>query len=488
MFIPAGVTAHQAQMRRVYDATAFQPLWSRDGKPTPQAMRTIAALAGAATHGLDAAAYCPDRLAAEARRLAARLHPPAREVALFDIALSDAVMRFASDLHVGRISPAYLGFAIELEARPLDLATFVADISRSADPTGLLGALDPPTSRFAQLREALAGLRDLMARADAPLLAAHMPSLHPGDRHAAIPAIRGWLAMLGDLPPTAPAPGDDTVYDDALTAAIQRFQQRHGRDVDAIIGPVTARDLQVPLAVRVQQIELAMERLRWAPRDVGRLVVVNIPEFRLRAFEAHAETPSLSMKVVVGSAARRTETPIVHAHMQWIVFRPYWNVPDSIARKEILPRVTRDAGYLAREHMEILDGRLRQRPGTHNALGLVKFVFPNTFGVYLHDTPQKGYFARSRRDLSHGCMRVADPVGLAAFLLGWERARIAAAMSDGPDDRWVEVPDRTPVYVLYATAAVEDGQLFFFDDIYGHDAALARALADRYAARCSWRD
>jgi murein L,D-transpeptidase YcbB/YkuD len=230
----------------------------------------------------------------------------------------------------------------------------------------------------------------------------------------------------------------------------------------------------------MQQIELAMERIRWLSAEAaGRSVIVNIPEFRLRAFERGDVEPRLSMKVVVGSVVRRTRTPVVHGHMRWVVFRPYWDVPPSIARKELLPRAARDPGYLASEAMEFAGGRLRQRPGPRNALGLVKFVFPNPFDVYLHDTPQKAYFAWNRRDFSHGCIRVADAAALAEFVLGWDRGRVTAAMREGPDNRRVELREPVPVYVVYTTVGVEDDRISFFDDIYGYDAVLAREIKNR---------
>jgi len=296
-----------------------------------------------------------------------------------------------------------------------------------------------------------------------------------------VPALRRRLALLGDLVDDA-ASADATVYDAALVAGVERFQQRHGLAADGVIGPGTTRALRVEPVVRVQQIELAMERLRWLPLQVAdRFILVNLPQFRLFGFRAGVPGPRVAMDVVVGSAARRHETPILHAELKYVVFRPYWEVPPGIARAEILPKVARDAGYLQRNHMETVDNRVRQRPGRDNALGLVKFLFPNEHNVYMHDTPQKSLFGRAQRDFSHGCIRVANPIGLAEFVLGWDRARIVDAMQRGRDNRWVPVEQPIPVYLLYSTAVVdESGRLFFFEDIYGHDAELARVLARGY--------
>jgi L,D-transpeptidase YcbB len=404
----------------------------------------------------------------------------AEAVALFDTAVTISLVRYAADAYLGRISPASFGFVLDTEPREIDLPAFVADLARSDDVADRLAALDPPVPTFARLREALAGMRALAERTDLSALPPDVPTLRLGDRHPAVVSIRRWLAALGDLPASVQSP-DEMVYDHDVADAVKRFEMRHGRDPDGVLGRVALHDLRVPLVVRIEQIELAMERLRWlGARGTGRSVIVNIPEFRLHAFAGDDPMPTLSMKVVVGSVVRRTETPVVHGHLRWVVFRPYWDVPASIARKEILPRAAREPGYLAHEQMDFVDGRLRQRPGPKNALGLVKFVFPNPFDVYLHDTPQKEYFARSRRDLSHGCMRVSDAVALAEFVLGWDRGRIVTAMTEGANNRWVEAPGTVPVDVLYATAAAEDDRIFFFDDIYGYDSLLAYALDNRY--------
>jgi L,D-transpeptidase YcbB len=258
----------------------------------------------------------------------------------------------------------------------------------------------------------------------------------------------------------------------------------------------------------VRQIELSMERLRWLPRlDPERLLVVNIPTFRLVAWNAdRAGPPALTMGVVVGRALDR-ETPVFAEEMTHVIFRPYWNVPRSIARNEILPAVRRDPGYLRKNDMEVVAGpsdgspvaaataanlalvaqgrlRIRQRPGAENALGRVKFVFPNDADVYMHGTPAVALFQRSRRDFSHGCIRVEDPVALAEWVLsgqdGWSRERILEAM-EGPPSQRVDLARPLQVILFYVTAVVvaQEGAIHFADDVYGHDARLERALAGR---------
>ena len=287
-----------------------------------------------------------------------------------------------------------------------------------------------------------------------------------------------------------------------------RFQRRHGLDADGVIGQATMTQLRVPLARRVRQIELTLERWRWLPgRPASRYIVVNIPSFRLYAFEndSAAERPVLAMNVIVGKANGRHNTPVFSATMREVVFHPYWDVPPRIARTELVPSFRRTPATFEREGFEIVrlgagevnaptfpptaqnlarvaagELRVRQRPGPANALGVVKFVFPNRYNVFLHDTPTRGLFASTRRDFSHGCIRVAQPNDLAEFVLRgqepWDRVAIDSITTG---DGTVHVPVVRPiqVVVLYATAAVaEDGTVRFYPDLYRHDAALERAL------------
>jgi murein L,D-transpeptidase YcbB/YkuD len=266
------------------------------------------------------------------------------------------------------------------------------------------------------------------------------------------------------------------------------------------------------MARRVRLLELALERLRWLPVPAdGPVIVVNLAAFRLWAFDraGGVSRPGPSMKVVVGRALR-SQTPVLGEELRYLIFRPYWNIPPSIARNETVPAARRDPGYLAANDMEIVAAdrddspvfpatpdnlarvgagglRIRQRPGPKNSLGRIKFIFPNNANVYLHDTPARGLFALERRDLSHGCVRVAEPVALAEWALrgvpGWTRERIEKAMSEGPPQQ-VNLPAPIPVILFYATAAVDArGQAAFFEDIYGHD----RRLDERLGAQSETR-
>jgi L,D-transpeptidase YcbB len=288
---------------------------------------------------------------------------------------------------------------------------------------------------------------------------------------------------------------------------VKRFQARHGLSPDGRLGAQTIKQLNIPLASRIEQLNLALERWRWISPDFKEPpVVVNIPEFRLRAFDADHRVV-LSMNVIVGKAMRH-ETPVFDRDMRYVVFRPYWNVPPSIQRSEIVPAITRNRSYIAQKNYEVTthngqvvtDGPIsdevleqlragklavRQKPGPSNSLGLVKLIFPNEYNVYLHSTPAQQLFSQSRRDFSHGCIRVEKPEELAAWALQgrpeWSLDRVRAAMRNGKDNVQVNLPQPIPVLIFYVTAVpAADGSVLFFEDLYGHDAELRKALAKGY--------
>jgi len=294
---------------------------------------------------------------------------------------------------------------------------------------------------------------------------------------------------------------------------VKHFQLRHGLQSDGVLGAGTQAALAVPLSWRVRQIELAMERLRWLPHLGDEpFLAVNIPMFHLWGWDSIRPNgvPSFGTGVIVGRALN-TKTPVLVEDMRYIVFRPYWNVPPSILRHEMLPILQRDLDYLDRQNLEIVSGqgddalpvpataeslaqlragilRLRQRPGPKNSLGLIKFIFPNDENVYMHGTPAQELFSRSRRDFSHGCVRLEDPIALAEWTLkdqpGWTRERIVAAMNATQSSR-VSLTRPIRVILFYVTAVVmpEDGTIRFAEDIYGHDATLDRGLARQQTIR-----
>ena len=480
---------------RLHAEPAARPWSDATGRPTANALVARALIAGAADDGLDPADY----------RVPETADPAAAERAL-----SVAVLRWLRDLHLGRVDPREIGFRLASRQREHDFAALLAEALATQRLPELAAALRPAIAPYRALREALPRYRALAADAalpPVPALPRGTKKLQAGEDWEGTPALRARLLALGDLP-SGTAPGDEPRrYDDTLADAVQRFQARHGLDVDGVIGAGTLAALQVSPARRVRQIELALERLRWLPHlDAPRGVAVNIPMFRLRAWDAADPARGLGMAVIVGKALN-TRTPVFVDEMTHLIFRPYWNVPRSIVRHEVLPGLARDPGYLARHGLEIVRGpgddavavapsaanvallrdgvlRLRQPPGPKNSLGLVKFVFPNDADVYLHGTPAQQLFGRARRDFSHGCVRVEDPVALAEWLLrgqpGWDRAAIVAAMN-GTRTRRVDLAAPLPVvlYDLSATVSPDDGRLHFAADLYGHDARLEAALAKR---------
>jgi murein L,D-transpeptidase YcbB/YkuD len=337
-------------------------------------------------------------------------------------------------------------------------------------------------------------------------------AIRPGDVYREAGVLQDELVALGDLPADVPSTRESGSYAGAIVEGVKRFQARHGLDSDGVLGRATIAALRVPPSRRVRQMELSLERFRWLPHlGDERTLGLNIPMFRLWAWDTIPAdgAPLFGMDVIVGRALS-TQTPVLIEEMRAVVFRPYWNVPRSILRHEVLPAIQRDPDYLRRENMEIVRGggndtqrvqptadvlgalekgalRVRQLPGPKNALGLIKFEFPNREDIYMHGTPAQTLFARSRRDFSHGCVRVADPVALAEWVLQdrpeWTRDRIIAATRDVRTVR-VTLPRPIKVVLFYTTAAVmpETGILHFAEDLYGHDAALERALATRRVA------
>lgn len=490
-------------LAQVYAARGHAPLWSAGARATPQAIGLLRALEDAQARGLRSGDY-------EAGTIAARLDglrsSPA-QVAQFDLALSVVAVRFLSDLHFGRATPQAAGFHLEVPPTRLDLAATLAQISTSASVKAAIDGVEPPFTHYRLLRDALGRYRELARDAGLHRLPPFEGrSLKPGDSYAGTLQLRRLLAALGDLPADQASVADPVVGPE-LVGAIEQFQRRHGLTVDGIIGKRTFAELTRPLAARVRQIELTLERWRWLPHFDAPPIVVNIPQFRLFAFHTRVdrEAEIAGMDVIVGQSFPRSRTPVFTEEIRQVVFRPYWDVPHSITVREMLPAIRRNPGYFARNHLEIVRGagddavpvpttpenivalaagslRLRQRPGPDNSLGLVKFVLPNAFNVYLHATPARELFGESRRAFSHGCIRVRDPVGLAEHVFHdqpepWSRERIEQAMQEGPDSQRVTLARPVRVFVVYGTAvATEAGRVLFFDDIYGHDRRLEALL------------
>ncbi len=495
-------------LRAAYDARQWEPFWLLQGKPSAAARLVIRELVAAHDRGLDPTDYEAARLTAEADSLTLR---DEERSARFDIALSAAATRYALALDRGRIDPQTLHPTLRLKRDPFDAITFLTDASRSAQPAAIFRGLEPGFYQYRRLQSALVTYR-ILAQDSTLLALPEMPrKLKRGTAYAGAPRLRRLLTLLGDLTDSVSvhrASEGDSIYDVTLEKGIRRFQRRQGFSADGVIGDSTRTRLTHPFDERVRSIELTLERWRWLPRHFEvPPIIVNIPGYRLNAYKGpqDVEADILAMNVVVGAAVKH-DTPLLAVDLVAVQFHPAWNVPMSIARKEIRPKAMKDPGYLAKEHYELLRGRtvvpsvdsnirrigtavgVRQTPGSWNALGQVKFVMPNSEDIYLHDTPSRGFFARARRDFSHGCIRVSDPLALAAFLLRdrpqWTIDSVRQAMMTDSVTRWVPLTARVPVFLVYQTVVVtEAGETFFYGDVYGHDRALDQALRKGYPYR-----
>ncbi len=494
-------TEYRQSTQELYKAVNYAPVWLRDGQASPQALAIIAELVSSEKRGLIPDDYDASRWPQRLSALKVSSGNP-DTLARFDVALTVCAMRYISDLHGGRVNPKHVEFSVTIEQQKYNLPQFLAQKVLSANNVReVLGTIEPQYTGYKRTEAALQTYLALASQdTDAPLPDVK-DDIGIGEAYAGIAQLTQRLRLRGDLPQSTVV--DASLFDAQLVEAIKHFQSRHGLEADGILGKETLRHLNTPLSVRVLQLEDALERWRWLPSGYPHLpVVVNIPEFLLRTF-VNDHKIAMRMEVVVGKEL--AQTPVFAKEMQYIVFRPYWNVPRDITIAEIVPDIRKNSRYLAHENLEITDkagrvvttgpvsanilaqlqsGKLlvRQRPGPDNSLGLVKFIFPNDQDVYLHSTPAQELFSEARRDFSHGCIRVQKPVELAAWLLQdqpkWTQETISAAMNSGPNNQQVKLTSPVPVVIVYVTAVVEEnGEVYFFDDIYGHDHLLNARLA-----------
>jgi murein L,D-transpeptidase YcbB/YkuD len=493
-------------VKKFYAAGGNSLAWIQNGKASPQAVSMILILQQAATKGLNPEDYDASRWDARLARLQPTAPKPSdTDLAHIDLALTVSAMRYISDLDVGRVNPQHFKFGLTIGAQRLDVADELrTQVLPSSDIPAVLAKVEPSYDGYRRAEDALLTYTKMAISPDTPLVPVPQKGIRPGTTFDATPQLVARLHQLGDLPANADLPTDPTLYKGAIVDAVKHFQKRHGLDTDGVLGKGTVTELNVPLKMRVQQLQLTLERYRWIPPNFPEPpIVVNIPEFRLRTLRRQS-APFLTMRVVVGKAMR-TQTPVFAQTMKYVIFRPYWLVPLSIQRNELVPKTRRDPNYLASHGFEVVDAsgnvvpsspasddvieglrsgslNARQLPGPKNALGLVKFIFPNQYNVYLHGTPEQELFSRSRRDFSHGCIRLEDPPALAAWVLRnkpeWTMDKIRATMN-GDTTVQVNLDKPIPVLILYSTAVVEpDGEVRFFDDIYGYDKSLAQVLAN----------
>jgi len=493
----------RAAVRTFYTETGAVLAWS-SGRPTRVTDAALAVLASAPSHGLVAEDYQLAALTAE-RDLLAR--QPARErrkaLATFDVRVTAALIRLGRDVAIGRLDPRTLDARWRRARRLPPLGVTLA--AARSDVATWLDKVQPPHAEYLRLMDGLAALRGVEAKGGWPIVP--QARLTPGASHAAVTVLRKRLAASGDL---GTAAIEGTKYDAPLEGALGVFQEHHGLPKSGRLDPATLAALNVPLGARIRQVAINLERWRWTADDFGeRHFRVNIPYYHLEAFEQ--DRLALDIRAVVGK--RGNETPVFSEQMTHVVLSPYWNIPPTIAEGETLPAVAADPTYLDTQNIEVvrvsgkqaavvdpatldwddqaaLEGlRFRQRPGSGNALGLVKFMFPNPYDVYVHDTPADRLFARLGRAFSHGCVRVEEPMSLASYVLRdqsrWTPDAIAAAMHAG-EETHVKLHTPIPIHIQYFTAWVDaNGGLQFRDDVYGYDAKQAAAEAHRSRRRGS---
>jgi murein L,D-transpeptidase YcbB/YkuD len=488
-----------------YTLRHYHPAWIRPQGLSPQAMELIYVINNAGEEGLNPNAYhlgSIDMLRREigvSRQTGKRIDPEIQ--AELDLFLTDAFLLYGSHLFAGRINPETLHPNWQVSERSVDLAKILQNALESNQIRGALENLAPPSAGYKRLREALKVYRGLAAQGGWPTIPSGR-SLRKGNHGERIPLLFRRLRVTRDLPDLETA--IPKLYDENLDRAVRHFQGRHGLKVDGIVGPETLKDLNVPADQRVRQIEVNVERWRWQPRDLGpRYIIINIADFDLKVMDAGKTV--MQMRVIVGQPY--WSTPVFHSVMTYLIINPYWNIPYKIAVEETIPDIKRDPGYLAQKGIRVISGwqdnapqidpntidwssmdpksfryRLRQDPGPLNALGRIKFMLPNKFDVYLHDTPGGELFKREQRDFSHGCVRIQEPLDLAAYLLAedpvWTRERLSAAIASGKRQA-VRLPRPIPVYFQYWTAWDDpDGSTQFRNDIYNRDDPLDRALGE----------
>jgi murein L,D-transpeptidase YcbB/YkuD len=491
-----------AVLQAFYEARTYRLAWSGNGGPLPQVDSLVAAVHNARREGLRPEDYHMRRIAAslgafpEKNRAARPIDP--RLLVDLDLLLTDAFLSYGFHLVNGRLDSESIDPEWYIEQTEVDLRIVLEDALARNRIGAALEDLAPRAPFYRSLRQAMAAYREMVASGGWPAVP-EGGKLATGSLGERVRLLRERLQVSGDL--AADFPDGDT-FDGAVEEAVRRFQRRHGLEIDGVVGPKTLAALKVTAGERLQQIEVNMERWRWLPKDLGdRYIQVNIAGFDLDVFEASRRV--MNMRAITGRDYRRT--PVFSDMMTYIVINPYWNVPWNIAVKDKLPLIKENPEYLTQQNMKLLSGwdlgtveidpstidwsevtpesfrwRLRQTPGPLNALGRIKFMFPNKFNVYLHDTPTKELFDQPVRAFSSGCIRIQQPIDLAEYLLRgypeWTRPAILAAIDKG-EERTVKLPEPIPVYILYCTAWVDDaGEVCFRNDVYGRDKMVSDAL------------
>jgi L,D-transpeptidase YcbB len=470
--------------KRLYQLYGRNPLWlTNDGLHETRTKALTNAVLAANTDGMRLDDYPIGALAQAIGMLKQTKTPTAEQLATADVILTATYTSLGEDLLTGQIDPRTVSQAWHVDPEEENVDSALVRNLRYEQLDKALATMRPTDEDYAGLSQQLQNYRGIVAKGGWTKIPTSKP-VKPGEAAdpAVLTAVRNRLAVEGIVPASGPnkasmipqgqaAPSAGT-YDNELAAAVALFQARHGINVDSALGKETIESMNVPAAFRLGEIAANMERYRWLPRSFGsRYIFVNVPAFKLEAYDSGQK--ALEMKVIVGQEYQDRATPVFADSMETVVFRPYWNVPPGIAAKEIFPK---GSAYMARENMETYreggETRVRQRPGPKNALGFVKFLFPNDFNIYLHDTPNHELFKEDVRAFSHGCIRVEKPAELAQWVLGWPADKVKRDMDNPPDDKSVKVPKKIPVYIAYFTTYLSNGQLYFGNDLYSRDDKL----------------
>lgn len=481
----------------VYHDNGLQPFWIKNGKPGSRAADLLAVLDDAESHGLDPDSYYVDKIHKywESKDTASLVK--------LDILLTVGMMRYVADQREGRIEPREIDPKLFATARDaeIDWDVLKQEAFEAQDMKAFLGQQVPPSPQYSELRKKLSEYRRIASKGGWPTIS-EGKTLKPEMEDQRVAMVRQRLAATGEL---STENMSSAIFDESLVEVVKQFQNRHNLNSDGVVGKQTLAVMNVSVAERIEQIIINMERYRWLKRfNDDRLVAVNIAGFR--AVAGKPGKFDLSMPVIVGKTYHAT--PVFSEMIKYVEFNPFWNLPASIARTETLPKLKKDPLYLQKNNMRIFQGweegapeldsttmdwsnisakdmnryRVRQDPGPNNALGTLKIMFPNKYSVYLHDTPAHGLFKQERRAFSHGCIRMSRPAEMAAWVLGgaekgWSLERVNEIVKKR-ERKVVVLDEPIPVYILYRTTFVnpEDNMLYLYEDIYGRDKLLAKAL------------
>lgn len=499
-------TPYKSEFAKFYDSNGYTLAWAQNGHISPQGIAVIGLLENANRKGLVPEDYdgpkWPDRLSKLSQ------NPSEQDLVTFDTALTISTMRYVRAVHVGRVNPKEFKFQLDVDAQQINLGDFLqTQVVNASDPVAAIEKTEPPFLGYRKLLALLPVYEEMAKKDDGGTLQAVTKTVRPGQPYPDLARLGKLLQIIGDIPVGTQLDPNATSYEGAFVDGVKHYQDRHGESPTGNLDARTINELNTPGPARIRQIKLTLERWRWLPHSFSQPpVVVNLPEYRLRAMNPDG-TVAFYKNVIIGKAYGH-KSPVFEKEIQYVIFRPYWDVTPSIQRGEIVPHIQKDPSYIAKHNFqvvtpagevvtenqvspEVLEGikslrlMVRQKPGPTNSLGLVKIIFPNPDNVYLHGTDVPELFSQDVRDFSHGCIRVDQPANLVAWILrnnpGWDLDRVKATMTGDKENIQVNLTTRIPVLIVYGTATVnEENQVRFFDDIYGYDAELEKALAAGY--------